>query len=237
MPVSGSNDFGLTAIQIITRALILCGGLEDDETPTDEQYNYALQTLNMMAKAWSTKGLKAWCWREESLTLVVGDADYTIGPSLSSDLVTERPLEVRNVRKVVSGNDETPVRIFSRSEYMDQPSKDSQGEPVAVYYDPQLNDGVLYVWPSPSGTDTLKFSSKQYIEDFDVQNNDPYFPAEWLLAIEYNLAFLLCPKYEVTGEDRIMLMTMAEKFLMEAENNDVEQGSLYIAPEAVYADY
>ncbi len=78
-------------------------------------------------------------------------------------------------------------------------SKDNDSEPVAVYYDPQLDNGTLYVWPSPSGTYTLKFSAKQYIEDFDNQNNTPYFPSEWLDAIVYNLAQRLCPKYEVSS--------------------------------------
>lgn len=229
MPVSGSNDFEQTEESIIKDALILCGGLEDDETPSDAQKSYARRALNRMVKAWSVKGLKAWCWNEVTLTLVVSQQSYSIGPS-GADLVTERPIKIANVRKVVSG-DETPVRIISRQEYMDQPGKDDTGETVAVYYDPQLTNGVLYVWPAPSAANTLKFSLQQYIEDFDTNSNTPYFPVEWHEAIVYGLALRLCPKYEVIGERLQMIAAQADAYLYDAEAADMEQGSLYIAPE------
>lgn len=232
MAVSGSNNFNQTEQEIIRDALILCGGLEDDETPTAEQSTHARRALNRMVKAWSKKGLKAWCNNEVSLTLVASQASYSIGPT-GADLVTERPLSVTNVRKVVTGTEETPVRIMSRSEYMEQTSKDTDSEPVAVYYDPQLDNGVLYVWPSPAGAYTLKFTAKQYIEDFDNQTNTPYFPVEWLDAIVYNLALRLCPKYEVSaGNPEYMeIKDMAYTFLADAEDADMETGSLYISPE------
>lgn len=233
MAVSGSNDFDQTEETIIKDALILCGGLEDDETPTDEQKTYARRALNRMVKAWSVKGLKAWCWNEVTLTLVTSQISYSIGPT-GTDLVTERPIEIRNVRKIVTGTEETPIRIISRSEYMEQPSKDNDSEPVAVFYDPQLTNGVLYVWPSPAGAYTLKFSAKQYIEDFDAATNNPYFPSEWLEALIYNLAVRLCPKYEVRGEELNILRSQAAGYLFDAETNDIEQGSYYMAPEVYY---
>lgn len=227
MPLSGSNDFDQTAATIIKDALLLCSGIEDDETPSDGQYTHALRALNRMCKAWSVKGLKAWCWKEASLPLVASTASYTLGQS--GDLAIDRPLEVSNPRKVISGQ-ETPIRVISRQEYQDQPSKETTGEPIAVYYDPQLTNGVLYVWPAPAGTYTIKFDYRQYIEDFDGQSNNPYFPQEWLEAIIYGLAYRLCPRYEVTGEDRNVLLMQAKEFLMEAEDSDREQGSLFISP-------
>lgn len=219
-----STDFNQTAQTIIKDALILCGGLEDDENVDDDQLAHAMRTLNRMVKAWSKKGLKAWKWTEETLPLVTGQNSYTIGPT--GDLVTERPLTLVNPRKIISG-DETPIRIFSRQEYMDQPSKNTTGEPVAVYYDPQLGNGVLYVWQSPETGMTIKFSSKQYIQDFDTQSDNPEFPTEWLEAIVYNLAVRLAPMYEVSPEAQMMLIAQAEQFLIEAEGGDNEQGSVF----------
>lgn len=227
MAYSDSTDFGQTAKTIIRDALILCGGLEDDEQPTGEQEAFALRALNRLCKSWSVKGLKAWCWDEATLPLVASTASYTIGPGATLDI--DRPLRIENVRKVVN-SDETPVRIASRQEYMDQPSKDSEGEPVMVFYDPKLDEGVMYIWPTPDAAHTLKFSYRRYIEDLDLATNDPYFPSEWLDAIVYNLAFRLCPKYEVTGEDRNTLAAMAVQFLQDAEDSDQEQGSLYLEP-------
>lgn len=231
MAVSGSNDFEQQESTIIKDALIDCGGLEDDETPTSEQTEHTRRLLNRLCKAWSVKGLKAWCWNEVTLTLVAGTNSYTIGPS--GDLTTERPLLVKNPRRVIS-SEETPIRIVSRQEYFEQPGKDDQGKPVMIYYDPQLTNGVLYVWPAPDAADSIKFSIKQYIEDFDASTNTPYFPPEWTHALVKNLAFNLCPRYEVTGEDRETLRLQAAESLQDAEDSDVDQGSLFLSPEYYY---
>lgn len=231
MTVSSSNDFDQSAANIIKDALILCGGLSDSESPSGEQTAHAMRALNRMVKAWSVKGLKAWCWNESTLTLVISQKSYTIGPT--GNLVAERPLAIANARRVVSGI-ETPITISSRQEYMDQSSKADTGKPVFVYYDPQLTNGVMYVWPAPDAADTIKFSAKQYLEDFDTTANTPYFPPEWLDAIVYNLAFRLCPMYDVVGEDRATLAQQAFQFLSEAEDSDQEQGSVFLAPETMY---
>lgn len=220
-----STDFNQTAQTLIKDALLLCGGLEDDQNPDADQLQHSMRALNRMVKAWSKKGLKAWKWREEILPLVTGQNSYTIGPT--GDLVTDRPLSIVNYRKVIEG-DETPMREFSRQEYMDQPSKDTEGEPIAAYYDPQLNNGVLYIWQSPRTGDLVKFSSKVYIADFDTQNDNPEFPSEWLEAIVYNLASRLAPQYEVSTENRMLLLQQADQFLTEAEGCDQEQGSIFL---------
>lgn len=228
MAYSDSNDYGQTALEIIKDALLLCHGLEDDEEPTAGQLKIAMRALNRMVKAWSAKGLKAWCWNEATLTLVAGTAEYDLG--VGGDLVIPRPLTIRNARKVIDSN-ETEIRIVSRSEYMNQPSKSDRGEPVFVFYDPQLDVGKLYVWPTPDAADSIKFSYKQSIDDFDGQTNDPYFPAEWLDALVYGLAERLIPHYEVSGEDKMTLIGQAAKFLMDAEHGDREEGSVFFQPD------
>lgn len=231
MTTSGSVNFDQSATELIKDALILVGGLEDDETPSAAQEQYAMRMLNRMCKAWSNKGLKAWVWKEGTLNLVVAQPSYTLGPA-SADLVINRPLEIANARRVVDGV-ETEISIRSRNEYMNQPEKDSEGKPVYVYFDPQLTRSVLYVWPAPDDTDSIKFSYRSYIEDFDTLANTPYFPSEWLDAIVYNLALRLMPMYDVTGEDRAWITAMAEQFLTDAEDGDSDQGSVFLMPESI----
>jgi len=234
MAVSGSNDFEQNEETIIRDALMLVGGLEDNETPTNEQKSYARRALNRMVKAWSVKGLKAWCWNQASIATVDGDEKYTIGPTAPT-LVTHRYLEVRNPRVLPSGGDEVPLNVLSRSEYLNLPKPSSEGFPVAIYWDNQLENGDLYVWPTPNAsTYFIKLDVKQYIEDFDSATNTPYFPTEWTEAIVYNLAVRLCPRYEVRGEELRILMGQAREYLFDAENGDIEDGSLFIAPMRQY---
>lgn len=228
MATSGSVNWSQTCTEIIKDALIMVGAIEDEAAPSNEQYTYARRALNRMVKAWSKRGLKAWVWEEATLTLVDGTNQYDIGPG--GDLVINRPLEIANVRKVVSSV-ESEIRIASRNEFMNQPSKDSEGKPVYVYYDPQLTMGELWVWPTPDAADSIKFSYKSYIEDFDSLSDDPDFPAEWLDALVYNLALRLIPKYEVRGEDANRITEMAAVFLADAEINDTDSGSVYFMPE------
>ncbi len=229
MAFSGSNDFNQSTLEIIKDALILIGGIEDEEVPSAAQQVYGRRALNRMVKAWSAKGLKAWCWNEVSIVTVADQDSYEFGPTAPL-LVTNHAIEVANVRKVVTGWDETPIRSLSRAEYMNLP-KQSTGQPTAVYHQRRIDNGDLFVWPTPDDIYTIKFSAKQYIEDFDVASNEAYFPVEWLEAIVYNLAVRLCPKYEVRGEDLKILVSMAAGFLRDAEDSDMPEGSLFLSPE------
>lgn len=231
MAYSDSTDYSQVASSVIKDALLLCGGIEDNEQPTGSQEAIALRALNRLVKHWSQKGLKAWCWNEATLTLVAGQASYDLG--VGGDLVIPRPLEIRNARKVISTN-ETEIRIVSRSEYMFQPNKTDRGEPVFVFYDPQLDVGTLYVWPTPDDADSIKFSYRQHIEDFDIKTNDPYFPPEWMRALVYGLASDLIPHYSVKGEDAARIEARAAQFLAEAEDSDREAGSVFLMPEYEY---
>lgn len=231
MSTSGDTTFNQTCTEIIKDALIMVGAIEDEATPSAEQYSYARRALNRMVKAWSKRGLKAWKWEEAELQLVPGINQYFIGPG--GDLVIPRPLEISTPRRVIDDDDESEVeiRLESRSVFMNQPSKLSEGKTVFVYYDPQLVKGELWTWPTPDDMDMLRFSYKSAIEDFDSLDDDPEFPSEWLEAIIYGLAVRLIPKYEVRGEDAARLTAMASDFLNDAEVNDSDTGSIIFQPE------
>lgn len=227
MATSESIDFNDDTNSIIKDALLLVHGVEDDESPSSEQYAHGKRVLNRMVKAWSAKGLKAWVEQDHTLRLTSGKNKYTLH-------AINRPLKISNVTKVVDDS-ETPIRLVDRSEYRNQPGKDSTGKPVFVYYDPQLEHGILYVWPTPdSSTDQLKFTYRSYIEDFDETSDNPHFPAEWLEALVYNLAVRLAPQYELNPQEAMQLGAMAQAFLTDAENSDMEDGSLFLSPEDEY---
>lgn len=222
-----------TAMLIIRDALILCGGLEDDENPAAGQLSHAIRTLNNMVKAFSRKGLKAWKWQEKSLTLVADQASYVIGPT-GADYITEYPLTIANVRRAEVGLDDYPVEIISKAEYYDLVDKTSTGEPLQVYYDQQLKNGRLYVWPAPDQAYTLKFSAKVYIESFISQASLPDFPDEWIEALTYNLAVRLAPLYETPQNRLDRISVQAAEMLMDAEGSDKEQGSIFLGMDPRY---
>lgn len=229
MATSGSFDFNQTRNEIIKDALMLVNGIEDDETPSSYQTDYANRMLNRMVKSWMKEGLKLWVVKQGELDLAKGQSSYTLG--LTGDYTINRPLECENFRRKVDGV-ETPVRKVGRQTYMRQTNKSSTGKPVMAYYDPKLTNGVLYMWPTPdSGKDQLIFDYREPIEDFDNGTDNPQFPVEWLDAIVYNLALRLIPMYEVRGEDKQFIMAMAAQLKDSAMDEDDDGASFFLVPD------
>ena len=233
MTTSGSVDFNQTRNEIIKDALILVNGIEDDETPEAYQTDFANRALNRMIKSWMKEGLKLWVTKEGELDLAKGQNSYTLGPS--GDYVINRPLGCENFRRKIDGI-ETPVEKVGRQTYLRQSNKSSTGKPVLAYYDPQLTNGVIYVWPTPdSGKDQLLFDYRDPIQDFDNGTDNPHFPVEWLEAIVYGLAVRLIPMYEVKGEDKAFLMQMAASAKDSVMDEDDNDDSFFIAPSRGFA--
>lgn len=229
MSTSGSADFSQSCIEIIRDALTLVNGIDDDETPTDHQYQFARRALNRLAKSWMKRGLKLWSQKTATLDLVSGTNSYTLGATGTK--VMTRPLDVYNVRWT-DGTSELPVLAYSRNEYMMQVNKTSTGKPVRFYYDPQLDNGVLYLWPAPdSSTDDLLFNYRTPIEDFDELDDDAYFPVEWTHALVMNLCTLIFPLGAVDAQRRSELYQQAMDALTEAEMHDNDDESVFLVPQ------
>ena len=143
-----------------------------------------------------------------------------------------RPLDIIDVRLRNDNDDDQPVRQAGREEYFSMSDKDTEGDPLIYYYDPQLTTGKLYVWPAPDAvSDRLKITYRRAIEDFDAAGNNPDFPQEWLDAITYNLAVRLAPAYK--KDDKIIktLAPMANDMLFNAKSWDNEYGSFFHQPD------
>lgn len=143
----------------------------------------------------------------------------------------ERPLRVWNLRLRDSDGIETPLRQISRQEYMEQSDKNADGKVVMTHYSPQLDDGVLFVWPTADSiTDQIRFTFERVIADADSGDGNFDFPVEWLETLKYGLALRLAHKYG--KRDRIeYLKPEAEQKEAELLAFDVEDSSVFVSPE------
>ena len=114
---------------------------------------------------------------------------YTSKPS--------RPLEILEARIHHPDDTETPISIISRREYMELSTKTSSSAIAnSIYYDPQTNNGILKVWPPCSDTKYwLMLTARMPIEDMDAAGDAPDMPQECFLALSWNLAVLIAPKF------------------------------------------
>lgn len=135
----------------------------------------------------------------------------------------------------LAGND-TPVRIVSREEYTSHTNKATQGKVVEIFYDKQLVNGILKVWPTPdNATDVLQFWYERMLEDFDAASNNPDFAIEWAEALILGLAYKMSPSYVGTVDmnERMVLKAAADEALAIAMNYDRENTSIFFQPDMV----
>jgi hypothetical protein len=144
MTTSDSVDFQSTRNQIIKDALLLAGGVEEDETMETSQIETANRFLNRIVKKLSAK-FPIWGTVDYTIPLYDLKQSYTIGPNGNKNI--NRPLKITQGRRIVQGSTtETPIFQESRQGYMELPLKSSQSPVNLFYYDAQLTQGVLYVW-------------------------------------------------------------------------------------------
>ena len=150
---------------------------------------------------------------------------------------SQRPLEVRSASLYHDDGTETPLYMCSRQEWDDLPNKSYNGVPSQVYYDPQLDSGILNVWPRPSTVDNyIKLNCRYPIQDIDAAANDPDFPAEVQRAVKFNLAVDIAPEYNYADSNTfIARYQLLERKAAELFNSmmayDTEYGSYFFEAE------
>lgn len=170
-------------------------------------------------------------------TLTVVDSDtITLSGALTDDAAVgnyvytytsklNRPLRVMSAyTKDISSDVDTNVNIISQEEYDTLSIKTTESSvPNQIYYNPQLDQGLLYMWPEPSDMRQLLYIRQiRPIEDFDGATDTPDLPQEWYLPLAWNLAGLLSTKYGVSAADKQDIKSTAMMMLMDTMSFDRE---------------
>jgi hypothetical protein len=141
----------------------------------------------------------------------------------------QRPLEIIEARSVSASDNEIPLIMISREEYMDLSDKSSNGVVTQFWYDPQLTNGRLSVWPtSDDPQNKIKATIKYPIMDMDASGDTGEFPPEWTDAIVLNLAVRIAIKTGVPIPKELKELAGQTKFL--ASTFDREQASTFFQP-------
>lgn len=142
----------------------------------------------------------------------------------------QRPLRVPHARRVdlSSSLETTMTPALSRLDYRSIPNKQGTGIPTQFYYDPQLGNGLLHVWPIATDSENaINFTFYRPIEDFDAQGNTPDLPQEWINTLVYLLAVDLAPEYDLPPPRFAMLKAEANEKLDRVSGWDREPESVY----------
>lgn len=221
--------------EIITEALEILGVLGEGEEPNIDMIQSCTRSLDYLTQAWQTEGINIWAVSTLEVPIQTGKKSYVIGPGEEID-TTYRPIQITNgVHRSVNGND-IPLNLWSRQEYWQLSSKDSGGIPLNVYLDRQKTNSVLYVWPVGTGqSDKLILQMQRSLDVNDPDEVD--FPAEYFLALAYNLALVIAPKYGLSGQQTQIISQQATKYKEDAEDYNRENTSLFLEPDPYARSY
>jgi hypothetical protein len=104
-----------------------------------------------------------------------------------------------------------------------------------LYYQPVLTTGVasgiIQLWPIPDdSTTTITIDYQRPYQDLDAASNNFDFPAYWMQALIYTLAWSLSPEYGIPPTDRSIMMKEAQYWKSEALSYGTEEGSMFFMP-------
>lgn len=139
-----------------------------------------------------------------------------------------------SLREVVFGNTptEVPMSRLNRDDYNSLPNKTSSGTPLQYYFDRQISQPIINVWPSPNSSfeQVVVFRHRQ-IQDVGSLTNTIEVPQRWHPAIMKNLAANLA--WELPGVDpqRIQLLKVeADQATYEVEMEERDNSPIYLYP-------
>lgn len=229
MAVSALTSISLSLNELIREAFDTIGVGAEGEAISSDMYRRGKNSLNLMILSWNAMDD---LWRREQVTVT------PIADTAAYILDDPKPLRVTSARrKQLAGGYETPMTEWSRQEYLDMPNKlTSPATPVNFYYDPQRDEGVLYLWPAPSAsvapTISVIIDTIRPMFLMDASNNTLDFPVEWQETVVYNLAKRLMTQYPVNDANIAGLIAdQADTLFARLKAWDNEPASIYLQPD------
>lgn len=218
MTTSGSTDFELNVADYVEEAFERCG--------LEVRTGYDLQTtrrsLNILFADWANRGLNQWTIEQRTQALTATDGEYSIG----TDVIDILSAVVRR------SNTDFALDRLSRSEFLNIPTKTTQGRPNQFFLDRQVTPN-LKIWPVPeNSTDTVIYDALTRIQDADTPTNTVEVPFRFYPCLAAGLAYYLSMK---RAPDRVQLLkAVYEEEFERAATEDRDRASYNVVPQYQY---
>ena len=221
MATSGNTSWELQRDDIIKAALRKIGVLAKGQSPDVEDTTNAAIALNSIVTLFATDGMPLWKRTQIPVTLVDGQQSYTLANALKLYQVLIR---------TTTGT--TSYELTWLSEYDLQALPTSEGGiPVQYSFTPNIQNGILNIWPTPDATSAANYSLVALVQKendgFFSATNTPDYPPYWTDALTYALAVRLAPEYGVPLQDRNLLIKEAEAYRKMASEFGDDGGSIF----------
>ena len=194
----------------------------------------ARRSLNIMFQEWSNRGLHYWEIANNNITLVNGQAVYTMfratgdGTSDATAVYGVDDILEANYR---NNNVDTPLTKINRSTYQGLSNKTSTGTPSQYFVQRFIDKITITLYLTPGASEAGKFLNYYYvkrIQDAGVYTNATDVPYRFVPCMVSGLAFYLCQKYQPQRCQEMKLYYEDE--LNRALTEDGSSTSSYITP-------
>jgi hypothetical protein len=186
-----------TGLQLLTDSLKLIGVVAGHEVPTSAEQTDAFARLNELIDSWGTQAQTLIVSRRDPVTLHSGQQTYSFGAG--GDLgALPRPMAIDHATVLVGGSPavEIPVAVLTAQEYEAIAIKSLTGAQVtAVLFAPTTTSAELWVWPVPTGAQTLVLYYDEPVAQFPDLTTPISLAPGYAKAIRTNLAVELAPEF------------------------------------------
>lgn len=219
----------LTVLDIIKDAMALINASAMDETPNASEIQLGLRALNTMIDRWSAQRLMLRSTTTDIFPLVANKDTYTIGPSITADFNTAKPINILGAFVRDGVNTDTDLEIVDRLTYDSYASDKAfaYGRPSLLTYDPgaaqqTTNLGTIIIYTAPDTVYNLHIESDKYLTEFVNPSDVITFEPAYYEALIYNLAERLYRYYHTDAKaipQDIIGIAKAAKHTIEVMNS------------------
>ena len=237
MATSGTTTFesGFSISDIVEEAYERIG----IKGVSGHQLKTARRSLNIMFQEWGNRGLHFWEVKNNSITLVDGQAEYTMYRSTADG--TSDATAVYGVDDILeasyrnSSNVDFSLTKINRSNYQGLSSKTQEGTPTQYFVQRFINKVTITLYLTPGSTEAGNLLNYYYvsrIQDAGNYSNEADVPYRFVPCMVAGLAYYLAVK---DAPDRIQMLKMLyEDELKRALEEDGSSSSTFITPKTYY---
>ena len=227
MATSGTTAFNLDIDEIIQEGYQRCGV----RTNSGYDLKSARTRLNLLFAEWGNRGIHLWKVDLNEVTLVSGQAEYSVASNVSD--VLEAFVSSTLTASDNANTQDVALTKIDRSAYSALPNKLSTGQPSQYYVERQITPKIyLYQTPDLNTYTALKFYVIKRIEDAGAYTNQADVAYRFLPCMAAGLGYYLSMKIspQLVQQNKMIY----EDELKRALDEDGQRTSTYITPQSFY---
>ena len=199
----------------------------------------ARRSLNIMFQEWANRGLHYWQVKNNSITLVNGQSEYTMFRSTADGTSSATAVYgVDDVLEAVYRNSSSvdfPLTKINRSAYQGLSNKTQTGVPTQYYVQRFIDKVTITLYLTPGSSEAGNFLNYYYvsrIQDAGNYTNEADVPYRFVPCMVSGLAYYLSQKINPQLTQNMKLLYEDE--LKRALEEDGSASSSFITPKTYY---